>query len=69
VRSSYALELDGVALSLGGTRVLDGLSWTAATGQITALLGPNGAGKTTAIRCVTGLLVPNEGRVRVLGRA
>jgi len=55
-----------VTLSLGATRVLDGLTWTAATGEITALLGPNGAGKTTAIRCITGLLVPDQGRIRVL---
>jgi ABC-2 type transport system ATP-binding protein len=66
VTPPYAIELDGVTLSLGGTRVLDGLSWTAATGEITALLGPNGAGKTTAIRCITGLLVPDQGRIRVL---
>ena len=65
--SSPALELSGVTLSLGGTRVLDGLSWTAAAGEITALLGPNGAGKTTAIRCVTGMLAPDAGSVRVLG--
>ncbi|MBK8447905.1 MAG: ABC transporter ATP-binding protein [Micropruina sp.] len=56
-----------MTLTLGGTRVLDGLSWTAAAGEITALLGPNGAGKTTAIRCVTGMLAPDAGSVRVLG--
>ena len=65
--SSPALELSEVTLTLGGTRVLDGLSWTAAAGEITALLGPNGAGKTTAIRCVTGMLAPDAGSVRVLG--
>ena len=62
-----ALELDGVTLSLGGHRVLTALSFAAAAGEITALLGPNGAGKTTAIRCITGLLTPDAGRVRVLG--
>ncbi len=63
----YAVELDGVTLSLGGHRVLDGLTWTSAAGELTALLGPNGAGKTTAIRCITGLLRPDSGSVRVLG--
>jgi len=67
VTPRYALELDGVSVWFGGRRVLDGLSWTARVGELTALLGPNGAGKTTALRCVTGLLQPESGRVRVMG--
>ena len=62
-----ALELDGVTVTLGDRRVLDALTWRAATGEITALLGPNGAGKTTTIRCITGLIGPDAGTVRVLG--
>lgn len=54
---------------MGGHRVLDELSWTARQGKITALLGPNGAGKTTAVRCITGLLTPDSGRISVLGAA
>lgn len=64
-----ALELDGVHVRLGATEVLSGLSFSAAAGRVTALLGPNGAGKTTTIRCITGLIVPDAGRVRVLGEA
>ncbi len=67
--SSHPLELSEVTLSLGGRRVLDRLSWYAGAGELTALLGPNGAGKTTAIRCVTGMLTPDAGSVRVLGGA
>jgi ABC-2 type transport system ATP-binding protein len=67
VTPSYALEMDGVTVNLGGRRVLDALTWAAAGHQVTALLGPNGAGKTTALRCVTGVLRPDAGRVRVLG--
>ena len=47
--------------------MLDRLTWTADTGELTALLGPNGAGKTTAIRCITGLLTPEAGTIEVLG--
>nr|WP_300145931.1 ABC transporter ATP-binding protein [Propionicimonas sp.] len=62
------LTLADVRLSLGGREILAGLSLTAAAGEVTAVLGPNGAGKTTMIRCCTGLLVPDSGRIDVLGR-
>ncbi len=64
-----ALEVRDLTVTLGGTRVLAGLSLTARTGALTAVLGPNGAGKTTMLRCCTGLVVPDGGAVRVLGRA
>lgn len=56
-----------VHVALGGRPVLRGLTWRADAGRITALLGPNGAGKTTAIRCLTGLVVPDAGTLGVLG--
>ncbi len=62
-----ALTVADVRLSLGGRLVLDGLSLTAAPGEVTAVLGPNGAGKTTMIRCCTGLLSPDHGHIDVLG--
>ena len=62
-----ALTLADVRLSLGGRVVLDSLSLSAAAGAVTAVLGPNGAGKTTMIRCCTGILTPESGRIEVLG--
>jgi len=47
--------------------VVDGLSFSAALGQVTAVLGPNGAGKTTTIECCEGLRRPDGGTVEVLG--
>ena len=64
-----SLIVDDVRLVLGGRRVLDGLTFHAAPGAVTALLGPNGAGKSTTIRCCTGLLTADAGRVSVLGQA
>ena len=32
-------------------------------GEIVGFLGPNGAGKTTSFYMITGLVVPNEGRI------
>jgi len=62
-----ALTLTDVRLSLGGRTVLDSVSLGAAEGAVTAVLGPNGAGKTTMIRCCTGILTAESGRIDVLG--
>ena len=68
-RDVDALVVAGLSVTLGGRAVLDELSLTARTGELTAVLGPNGAGKTTLIRCCTGLVRPDRGNVRVLGGA
>ena len=47
---------------------LDGFSLQVNEGDIFGLLGPNGAGKSTAMHCFLGLLQPDAGEVRVLGR-
>ena len=39
-------------------------SFSVAKGGVTALLGSNGAGKTTVLKTVSGILYPEEGRVR-----
>jgi iron complex transport system ATP-binding protein len=59
-----ALALDRVSVSLGGARILHGLSYAVEPGEWVALIGPNGAGKTTALRAVAGL-VSYDGRLRV----
>ncbi len=46
---------------------LDGVSFTAEAGGITGLIGPDGAGKTTLMRLAAGLLLPDTGRLSVLG--
>ena len=53
--------------SFATTTAVDGASWSAAAGTVTALLGPNGAGKTTTVECLEGLQRPDAGSVRVLG--
>ncbi|MEL4504077.1 ABC transporter ATP-binding protein [Luteococcus sp. H138] len=67
--SEPALDLSDVVVTFGRKTALAGLTLTALPGQITAVLGPNGAGKTTMIRCCTGLVRPDSGRITVLGGA
>lgn len=43
------------------------VSFTVRKGEIFGLLGPNGAGKTTVLNMIVGILVPNEGRVKIFG--
>jgi iron complex transport system ATP-binding protein len=59
------LSVDSLAVSLGGRRVLEGVSATLRPGRVTAILGPNGSGKTTLVRTLAGLIDPDAGHVRL----
>jgi ABC-2 type transport system ATP-binding protein len=61
------IEVDGLRKSYGDVVAVDGVSFRAEPGAIFGLLGPNGAGKSTTIGCISGLLRPGSGRIRVLG--
>jgi ABC-type uncharacterized transport system ATPase subunit len=62
-----ALELSDVRKRFGALVALDGASLTVGQGTIHALLGENGAGKTTLMRIAFGLVMPDEGSIRVCG--
>ena len=64
---AICLEVQQLAKSYGGRRVVDGLSFRVGRGEIVGLLGPNGAGKTTAFYMTVGLIRPDEGRVLFQG--
>ena len=49
-------------------RALDGVSFSVAAGELVGYIGPNGAGKSTTVKILSGILVPEAGRVEVLGR-
>jgi ABC-2 type transport system ATP-binding protein len=61
------IEATGVVKRFGETMALDGLELSAEEGVILAVLGPNGAGKTTFVRCISTLLEPDAGTLRVFG--
>jgi len=65
--SQPAIEVTDLTIRYGDRIAVDGLSFTAMPGQITALLGPNGAGKTSTVETLEGYRRPTAGSVRVLG--
>ena len=62
-----AIVADGLCRRFGTRDAVRGVSFTVATGSITALLGPNGAGKTTTMRMLSGGLAPTAGRAMIAG--
>ncbi|MCA3315105.1 MAG: phosphonate ABC transporter ATP-binding protein [Roseomonas sp.] len=63
----HSLVIETVTKRYGTTLALDDVSFVVDPGEFVALLGPSGAGKSTLFRCVTRLVAPDTGVVRVLG--
>jgi ABC-2 type transport system ATP-binding protein len=64
---SSAIRITGVTKRYGATQALDGIDLDIAEGEFFGLLGPNGAGKTTLISALAGLVIPDSGRLEVMG--
>jgi ABC-2 type transport system ATP-binding protein len=62
-----AVAIEGLVVRFGAHTAVDGVTFAAEAGQVTALLGPNGAGKTTTVETAEGYRRPDAGEVRVLG--
>ncbi len=61
------LEVDNISKHIGGRPIIRSISFNIKEGEIFGFLGPNGAGKTTTIRMLTGLIHPNEGKIKIMG--
>lgn len=64
---SYVIEVDGLTKRFGSFTAVDHISFKVRQGEIFGFWGANGAGKTTAMRMLTGLSHPTEGKARVAG--
>jgi ABC-type branched-subunit amino acid transport system ATPase component len=62
-RDDLLLDIRGLRASYGAVEVLRGIDFTVARGEIVALLGTNGAGKSTILRCISGLMPTDDGRI------
>ena len=60
------LHIENLHKSFGQLHAVRGLSLRVEAGEIYGFLGPNGAGKTTTLSMIAGLLVPDQGRIRLL---
>ncbi len=64
----YAVEATGLTKRFGAATAVDHVDLHVRVGSVHGLLGPNGAGKTTLLRMLFGLVRPDAGALRILGR-
>jgi branched-chain amino acid transport system ATP-binding protein len=62
------LKIQGLTKNFGGLQAVKDVSFSMERDQILGLIGPNGAGKTTLLRLITGILKPDTGSVRFMGK-
>ena len=62
------ITVQGVRKTFGDFVALDDVAVDVPAGSLTALLGPSGSGKSTLLRVISGLEVPDAGRVEIDGR-
>jgi zinc transport system ATP-binding protein len=63
------IDISGLWFAYNGGWILEEVDLRIESGDFLALIGPNGGGKTTLIKLMLGLLTPNRGRIRILGRS
>ena len=65
--TEYSLEIDSLTKQFGKFTAVNNLSMNVSRGEFMGLLGPNGAGKSTTLKCITGMLRPTSGTIRIHG--
>ena len=64
-RPKSIIEFENVSLSYGNRLILDDITFKINEGEIFGMLGPNGVGKSTIFNLITGLIKPNNGKIRI----
>lgn len=63
-----AIDIQGLNFSYGSVPTLSGIDLQVAEGEFLGIVGPNAGGKSTLLKLILGLLKPQSGHIRVLGR-
>ena len=61
------IEFENVSLAYGNRLILDNINFKINEGQIFGMLGPNGVGKSTIFNLITGLISPQNGKIKIEG--
>ena len=61
------IEVTALDHEYDGRRVLSEIAFSVAPGEIVAVMGSSGGGKTTLLKCISGLITPTKGSVKVDG--
>lgn len=61
--SNAAISVDDLSLTIGGAKIVDGITLSVAKGETLGVIGPNGAGKTSLFNLISGLRPPTRGKV------
>ncbi len=61
------IETEALTKLYGEFVAVDSLSFCVRPGEVMGLVGPNGAGKTTTLRCLSGIIPPTRGSIRICG--
>jgi Cu-processing system ATP-binding protein len=59
------ITIEHISKRFNKLQVLNNINLTCNKGECIALIGPNGCGKTTLIKCILGMVIPNEGIIKV----
>ena len=61
------IEFENISLAYGNRLILDNINFKINEGQIFGMLGPNGVGKSTIFNLITGLISPQNGKIKISG--
>lgn len=63
------IEISNIYKKFGKNEVLKGIDLTIGDNGVFAVLGPNGSGKTTLIKSILGMVIPNDGNIKIDGES
>lgn len=62
------LEVENLSFSYGEAPLLQDVNLSVPEGKFTVILGKNGSGKSTLLKLIAGMLTPQGGRIRIMGK-